>query len=476
MNFETLSLAPTPTIEHPSALPPCRCLIVEDDPAFAELVAGVLALASAKVTFAERLQAAESIIAKESFDLVMLDNRLPDGTGFDFHRRLGTLRPAPLVIMITGAPELAQAIALTRNGLFDYLTKPVDLDALRAAIARAEECRLRSASSSLSETLVGQAAGFREAFGKLRTAADHPEATVLLLGETGTGKDLAARQLHAWTFRDSTANPPFVALNCSAVPSEMFEAELFGSERGAYTGADKRRPGLIETAHGGTLFLDEVGDVPLPQQSKLLRFLESGEYRSLGSTTTKLFRGRVVAATNRDLAVEAREGRFRQDLLYRLDVVRIVLPPLRQRREDVPALTEYLLSELCQKYGRRRPLVRPDDLVQLCQYPFPGNVRELRNILERSLLHTPAAEPWLALDRSWLPSTTETQPSICKPGRRRELTPLEEQEYETFKRILVEEGGAIRRTAARLGVSHQVVLRRLRWWPELRDAVRDEGS
>lgn len=462
--------------ERAGSLKACRCLIVEDDPAFADLVGGVLASVNAEIALADSIRAAEGVIAKSPVDLVILDNRLPDGSGFEFHRRLSLLKPAPLVIMITGAPELAQAIALTRNGLFDYLTKPVDLDALRSAIARAEECRQRSSSSPTSESLVGQASVFREAFAKLRTAADHPEATVLLLGETGTGKDLAARQLHAWTFPQNPASAPFVALNCSAVPSEMFEAELFGSERGAYTGADKRRPGLIEAAHGGTLFLDEVGDVPLAQQSKLLRFLESGEYRSLGSTSTKIFRGRVVAATNRDLAVEARDGRFRQDLLYRLDVIRIVLPPLRARSDDVPALVEYLLSELCQKYNRRRPQVRPNDLVQLQNYPFPGNVRELRNILERSLLHTPVHESWLALDGSWLPAIEPPPASSPRPARRRELTPLEEQEYETFKRVLIEEGGAIRRTAARLGVSHQVVLRRLRWWPELRDAIQPKAE
>ncbi|MBL9139951.1 MAG: sigma-54-dependent Fis family transcriptional regulator [Verrucomicrobiales bacterium] len=472
MNTDAPLLAPERCGKKAAGQIPCRCLIVEDDPAFAELVGGVLTSADVEIQLADSIRAAENSVAKDSFDLVILDNRLPDGSGFEFYRRLSALRPTPLVIMITGAPELAQAIALTRNGLFDYLTKPVDLDALRSAIARAEECRRRSSSDPVSETLVGQAAGFREAFAKLRTAAEHPEATVLLLGETGTGKDLAARQLHAWTFQNTPSPAPFVALNCSAVPSEMFEAELFGSERGAYTGADKRRPGLIEAAHGGTLFLDEVGDVPLPQQSKLLRFLESGEYRALGSTQAKLFRGRVVAATNRDLAAEAREGRFRQDLLYRLDVVRIVLPPLRTRTEDVPPLVEYLLSELCQKYSRRRPRVRPDDLEQLQKYPFPGNVRELRNILERSLLHTPILDSWLALDRSWLPAVDETRLTNSKPARRRELTPLEEQEYETFKRVLIEEGGAIRRTAARLGVSHQVVLRRLRWWPELRDAIQ----
>lgn len=454
-----------------------RCLIIEDDREFASLVEQVVRGLGGEVTLAASLGQARESLAPGRYDLVLLDNRLPDGTGYAFFPEITVRLPKAVVIMITGAPELSQAVALTRNGLFDYLTKPIEFAALEAAVERARLSLSRAALGAAPADLgVGAAPAFRRATDRLRSVARHLEAVVLLLGETGTGKDVAARQLHAWSFEGVQPVPPFVPLNCSAVPAEMFEAELFGSERGAYTGADRRRAGLVEAAEGGTLFLDEVGDVPLAQQSKLLRFLESREYRSLGATQSRNFQGRVVAATNRDLRDQVRRGKFREDLLYRLDVVRVELPPLRERREDIVPLTEYLLARLGEKYGRRRVQLRPDDLVALQAYAFPGNVRELRNILERSLLHTPDESGWLALERTWLPTAAEASSPASTTGDprpRRELTPLEVQEYEVFKRTLIEEGGAIRRTAARLGVSHQVVLRRLRWWPELRELTRD---
>lgn len=487
--------------------------MIEDDPDFAAMVVSVVAEQGGDVTHVTTIGAGREELAKGGVDLVILDNRLPDGTGHAFCPQVLARQPEALVIMITGAPELSSAVALTRNGLFDYLSKPVDLVALRKALERAKLRWSRSDPSPGNLWMVGDAPVFRSVLDRLRNAARHVQAIVLLLGETGTGKDMAARQLHAWTCAEAGRDLPFVPLNCSAVPAEMFEAELFGSERGAYTGADRRRSGVVEAAGAGTLFLDEVGDVPLHQQTKLLRFLESREYRPLGSAVTRHFEGRIVAATNRDLAEEVRRGAFRQDLLYRLDVVRIELPPLRERAEDIPVLIGHLLDQLCRKYGRRRVELRAEDATELYRHPYPGNVRELRNVLERSLLHTDPEGRWLALDRNWLPgpaagamagflpaspavedraagparspltersggvaaaSTTGDGPggSEVRMPDGRPLTPLERQEYEMFRRVLVEEGGAIRRTAARLGISHQVVLRRLRWWPDLRELTR----
>lgn len=470
-----------------SSQPPTsfRCLVIEDDEDFASMESMVVSAMGGRVTLVHSLAGARDELARGRFDLVILDNRLPDGTGHEFCPQLMARMPDALVIMITGVPELAKAVALTRNGLFDYLAKPVDLVAFRQALERA---RLRMARAGLDEDgglMVGEAPAFRAAMDRLRDAARHAQAIVLLLGETGTGKDVAARQLHAWSHaaQTSRAQPPFVPLNCSAVPGEMFEAELFGSERGAYTGADRRRAGVVEAADGGTLFLDEVGDVPLAMQTKLLRFLESREYRALGSAVTRYFAGRLVAATNRDLAEEVRLGRFRQDLLYRLDVVRVELPSLRDRREDIPLLVTHLLGQLCRKYGRRCPEIRPADHQDLLRHPFPGNIRELRNVLERSLLHTREDETFLALDQNWLPASPAAAAAVAAiaaangpSGDDEEGSgpkgPLELQEFELYRRVLLEEGGAIRRTAARLGVSHQVVLRRLRRWPGLRELAR----
>ena len=222
--------------------------------------------------------------------------------------------------------------------------------------------------------------------------------------------------LHRLTFGDRATETPYVALNCAAVPGEMFEAELFGAERGAYTGADKRRQGLVASAQGGTLFLDEIAEVPMASQAKLLRFLEGREFRPLGGTVSENFTGRFVAATNKSLRAEVAAGKFREDLLYRIEVFTIEIPSLRQRREDIPELAEHLLKHLANKYGRQTLLLRAEDLAALQGYSFPGNVRELRNILERGLLRTPEESRWLSLDLSWLKGSEPRSQTIPSPA------------------------------------------------------------
>jgi DNA-binding NtrC family response regulator len=258
----------------------------------------------------------------------------------------------------------------------------------------------------------------------------------------------------------------------------MFESELFGSEKGAFTGADKRREGLIEAAAGGTLFLDEITEAPLPQQSKLLRFLESREYRPLGSNTLREFTGRIVAATNRSLADEVRRGRFREDLMFRLTVATVRLPALREHLSDLEMLVENLLAQLCEKYQRKKPFLKPGDVEALRGYHFPGNVRELRNLLERALLRTPDEAAWLAFDLTWLSSASGNERPAAAPGGLipplppgRELNPIDLQEYRLIQQALQAEGGGIRRAAARLGLTHQTLLRRLEKWPELRQVT-----
>ena len=323
---------------------------MDDDAGLAGMFARLVSEEGGEAFACHTIAAARAQIAHRSFDLAILDNSLPDGTGYEFYSHLVRRSPDSVVVMITGAPELTQAVELTRNGLFDYLTKPVSVDDFIALVRRAR-LRLRQPEVEADTgALEGTSPAMREVFLQLQQAARHLETAVLLLGETGTGKDLAARLLHRLTFGEQAAKAPYVALNCPNVPAEMFEAELFGSEKGAYTGAERRRTGLVEAAEGGTLFLDEVAEIPLALQSKLLRFLESREYRSLGATNTCHFAGRVVAATNRSLAGEVRAGRFREDLMYRLDVFSILLPPLRAHPEDVDGIAEALLGQLCGKY------------------------------------------------------------------------------------------------------------------------------
>jgi two-component system response regulator AtoC len=449
------------------------CLVVDDDAGFAAMLARLVSEEGGKAVVCHTLNAAKAQVVQRAFDLIILDNGLPDGTGFEFYPQVARKSPASIVAMITGTPELSQAVELTRNGLFDYLTKPLETSAFVALLHRAK-LRLRAAPEPGPEALLGNSAKLKAVAAQLQQAARHAEAAVLLLGETGTGKDLAARHLHQLTYGAKAETAPYVALNCANVPAEMFEAELFGSEKGAYTGAERRRTGLVEAAEGGTLFLDEVAEIPLGLQPKLLRFLESREYRTLGGTEVAFFNGRVIAATNRSLAEEARAGRLREDLMYRLDVVSVRLPPLREHLEDLEAIARGLLDQLCRKYGRTPLALKEAEVEALRAYPFPGNVRELRNVLERSLLKTDSGAAELAMDLEWLrgrsntPLTPRGEAATRKGTSRRDLSPVEQQEYDLIASTLASENGGIRRTAAKLGLTHQALLRRLQKWPELR--------
>lgn len=461
---------------------PFSCLVVEDDAAFASLVCQIVREQGGEPLHCPTLGAAMNATTTRQFDLVLLDNHLPDGKAYDFFDRLSRRNPDAPVIMITGLPALNEAINLTRNGLFDYLTKPVEADTLAQCLQRARRRIRRTDPADSSEVGMGNSPVMRALFDELGKAARHATATVLLTGESGAGKEVAARALHRLTFGERAAQTPFVAVNCAAVPGEMFEAELFGAERGAYTGADKKRQGLVAAAQGGTLFLDEIGEVPLELQAKLLRFLESREFRPLGGTGVELFNGRVIAATNKSLQAEVQAGKFREDLYYRIEVFTLEIPPLRAHREDIPALAETVLGQLARKYSRSVPMLRPQDLSALQQHSFPGNVRELRNILERALLRTAEDSRWLTLDLAWmqksgttpsLPAVTtaaSSSPSSALPPERADLTPLEAQEYQMIRATLGECHGGIRRTATKLGLSPQALLRRLEKWPELRPA------
>lgn len=474
-------------MSNPANIGKFSCLILDDDVSFATLAASVVREVGGQVTLVHTVANARAMVAEKNFDLVLLDNHLPDGKGYDLYETIARRNPEAPIIMITGAPDLGEAVSLTRNGLFEYLTKPISADALAAALGRAK-LRMRTRVTPANATeFFGESAAMKSVLQQLKQAAKHAASTVLLTGETGAGKDLAARVLHQLSFPEGGA--PFIAVNCAALPGEMFESELFGAERGAFTGADRKRGGLVAAAANGTLFLDEIGEVPLALQAKLLRLLEAREYRSLGSTEAQPFTGRFVAATNKNLMDEVKAGRFRQDLLYRFDVFSVELPPLRQRRADISGLAELLLTQLAKKYERTKPLLTPEDLQKLSAHDFPGNVRELRNVLERSLLKTSDDAKWLALDVNWLNrnaspapnasaapttaaiatpmSTTSVSANDALPAERN-LSPIEAQEYRLIRDTLREVNGGIRRAATKLGMSPQALLRRLEKWPELR--------
>ncbi len=446
-------------------------MILEDESVVADLIARVVHRKKGRSVICGSLEEARRALDRNSFEMFLLDQGLPDGQGSCFFRELREAGITAPCIMLTGQPDFPTAVELTRNGLLTYLVKPFDINELEAAIEQGRPARRIGDGAEEIGSFVGVTAAARQVRWALETAAFNREATVLLTGETGVGKDLAARLIHQLSFRGQESPPPFVSLNCANLQTEMFEAELFGAEKGSYTGSHQLRIGLAEAAKNGTLFLDEIGELPMPVQSKFLQFLETREFRRLGHSQTFKFAGRIIAATNRRIEDEVKEGRFRADLWYRLDVISIELPPLRERKEDLPFLADLLLANLAAKYGRSKPNLSPEKLDALSKHDFPGNVRELRNLLERSLLATPAGAAWLELDPAWMrganarPASNST---AAAEAPRRDLPPLEAQAYALIGSVLKEEHGAIRRTAARLGMSHQKLLRHLEKWPELR--------
>jgi two-component system response regulator PilR (NtrC family) len=377
--------------------PTHRLLVVDDEPDLRTLYELTLLKIGYQVDAASDMTEARQCLAHTRYDLLITDMRLPDGLGLDLVRELQSAQRAEKSIVVTAYGSAESAVDALKAGAFDYLTKPVDLAQFRAAVANAlrqeppvtgshRETQVPGARSHQGEAalrcLVGDSPGMRTVRDRVQRVA-RSMAPVLVLGESGTGKELAAKALHACSHR---ADGPFVAVNCGAIPESLIEAEFFGVRKGAYTGATHDRPGYFQAASGGTLFLDEIGDLPLPMQAKLLRAIQERQVRALGSTQEETTDVRIVSATHHDLAKAVREGRFRQDLFYRLNVIELRLPPLRERREDLRALAQGLLERLAQRNGEpQAPSLAADALQCLHRYAFPGNVRELENILERAM-------------------------------------------------------------------------------------------
>lgn len=352
-------------------------LVVEDDPDFQAFLADLLESHGYRVLVASDGPTAWELAQKQKLAAVITDQRLPGFDGIELLRRLRSLPAQVPVIVLTAFGTVPQAVEAMRLGALDYLQKPLPsprtlLFALERALTPQRE----------DETLVAESSAMRQVLDLVHRVAGR-DVTVLILGESGTGKELVARTLHRLSPRRSRA---FVALNCAALPESLAEAELFGYEKGAFTGADQARAGRFEEADGGTLFLDEVGELPLPVQSKLLRVLETGQVQRLGSGKVRDVSVRLVAATNRNLEEAVKAGSFRADLYYRLAVVTITLPSLRERPEDVEPLARHLLERLAVRHQLPVPDLHPQALRQLQSYSWPGNVRELRNVLERALV------------------------------------------------------------------------------------------
>ncbi len=433
-------------------------LIVDDEPDIRELLEITLGRMDISVKSAVDLREARDLLAQHGFDLCLTDMRLPDGNGIELVEHISSTYPQLPVAMITAHGNMESAIQALKAGAFDFVSKPVDLQILRrlveAALKLDQAPPANAQPTSVgADVLLGKSPAITQIHRMIAKLA-RSQAPVYISGESGTGKELAARLIHS---QGPRAERPFVAVNCGAIPQELMESEFFGHIKGSFTGADKDKAGLFQAADGGTLFLDEVADLPVPMQVKLLRAIQEKSVRPVGAQQEARIDVRIVSATHKDLAELVKAGEFRQDLFYRINVIQLPIPPLRERREDIPLLADRILSDLAEQAGLAKPRLHKDAMQHLCHYPFPGNVRELENILERAT--TLCENNQITADDLLLPEQSDAG-ETSSDGK-----PLEDYLDEVEKQALVQalEETRWNRTAAakKLGISFRALRYRL---------------
>ncbi|RYZ01826.1 MAG: sigma-54-dependent Fis family transcriptional regulator [Comamonadaceae bacterium] len=453
-------------------IPSIQVLVVDDEPDLRTLYELTLLREGYRVDAAGTLAEAWKLLDTQRFDAVITDMRLPDGLGLELLNRMASQQRAERCIVMTAYGSAENAVEALKAGAFDYLTKPVDLKQFRTVVASAVQgtaaergrapgraaapspaAAPTGAGNAALQRLVGDSPPMRLVKERIAKVA-RSMAPVLVRGESGTGKELAARALHACSHR---AEGAFIAVNCSAIPETLLEAEFFGAKKGSYTGASADREGYFQAARGGTLFLDEIGDLPLPMQSKLLRAIQERQVRALGSTQEDAVDVRIVSATHRDLAADVQAGRFRQDLFYRLNVIEILVPPLRERREDLPALCEALLARIAHEAGMPAPHLSPQVVQQLQLHPLPGNVRELENLLHRALALSDGTQ--LQVDFAPTVAAQAAEPAGVTVVPSDLQAWLDQQEREILVKALRETGFNRTAAAQKLGLS----LRQIRY-------------
>ncbi len=439
-----------------------RILVVDDEPTQLELVGGFLAKRDFDVSLAPDGQEALKQFIRESFDLVLTDQKMPGLSGLELIEALRARNPEVPVIVMTAYGTIETAVAAIKAGAVDYLTKPLNLDELLHRVDQVRERqRLLSENRELREALherhrvegiIGESGRMQEVLSMVRRVAPS-DTTVLIRGESGTGKELIAKAIH---YASPRASRPLISVNCAALPESLMESELFGHEKGAFTGAVATRKGRFELADGGSLFLDEIGDLPPVLQVKLLRVLQEREFERVGSSRSIAVNVRVLAATHRDLEALVRDGRFRDDLYYRINVVTIALPPLRERREDIPVLIDYFLRTFAAKNNKPVRGFTREAREALLRYDFPGNVRELENLIERAVVLTRDD----VIDHSDLPLSFVEQEGTVEEGS---LTAtVEGLERRMIREALAEAQGIQTRAAEILGVSERVLRYKLK--------------
>ena len=364
-----------------------KAIIVDDEINIQEILSILLEDFGFHVDRASNKNEAEKLISQNYYDLALLDLRLPDGSGIEILKKLKEKNPKTEAVIITAFASSDTAVEAIKLGAYDYISKPFELNELRLIIRNVKnklelEKKLAEQKDSKFEGLIGKSPAIQLVKETIEKVASY-DINVLIIGESGTGKDLVARTIHRLSHR---SNKPFVAINCASLPEELLESELFGYKKGAFTGATSDKKGLIEEANGGTLFLDEIGEMPMQLQAKLLRFIETKKIRPLGSVKEVDVDVRIISATNKNLEEEIKKGNFREDLYYRLSTITIRMPSLKERREDIPLIVESILKELKEKYGKDIQGISPEFLDYLMQHDYKGNIRELKNILEKAVI------------------------------------------------------------------------------------------
>lgn len=440
-----------------------KIILADDDPVLRRLLPTQIASDDLLFSTAED---AKTLLAKtrdEDYDVVLLDVNLPDASGIELLPSVRRGENPPEVIMLTADTSLETGIEAMRRGAYDYVTKPANPHQVEALIRKAFEKRrlvrenerfrlaVRRQNEDLTIEPVHQSRLMDVVFKQAETVAKL-DTTILITGESGTGKDVLARWIHS---KSPRSDLPMISVNCGALPEHLFESEFFGHEKGSFTGAAAAKAGLVEAADGSTLFLDEIGEMPLQMQVKLLHFLENGDFRPVGATRDKRASARVIAATNKDLAAEVREGRFRMDLFYRLNVVSFHLPALRERSEDLPVLVESFVEKLRIRFNRPGLTLSEKALRQILSYDWPGNIRELRNALERSA----ALSPVDVVDE--ISGMQRREPASETPGPETAPLTLLELEKRHILKVLEQTGGHRERAAVLLGITSRTLYRKI---------------